>query len=91
MIRKSPEFRKRSEGYPEIWECSLEEFANKVIPEVLKQSKINHLHTKVIKLGCSFLRTRYDHKELKGTIEYEVSRALDEALVYYVNGKGEDL
>lgn len=90
-IPKSKEFKEKSEGHPEIWRCSLEEFIEKVLP-VLKEKQSKHqLKNKVVKVAAQFLRIGFDNKELAGTVEYEVNKAIDESLIYFVNILGEDV
>lgn len=90
-IPKSPEFKERSEGHADIWECSLQEFINKASPVLDEHWHKNKLDIKVVKLAAQLLRMEYDSKELKGTIDYEVTSAIDNALVYLVNVCGEDV
>lgn len=87
---KIEQIKKRRLGHSDIWECTLEEFINKVIPECNKQQKENKITNRIMKLGCSFLKLKFDDKELKGTIEYEVAKAIEEAMIYYTNVLGED-
>ena len=90
-IPKSKEFKERSEGHHGIWKCSLEEFIEKVLP-ILKEKQSKHrLKNKVVKVAAQFLRIKFDEKELAGTIEYEVNKAIDESLIYFVNVLGEDV
>ena len=90
-IPKSKEFKEKSEGHPEIWKCSLEEFIEKVLP-ILKEKQSKHqLENKVVKVAAQFLRIGFDKKELAGTVEYEVDKAIDESLIYFVNILGEDV
>ena len=82
--------RDNAYGHADIWECTLDEFIAKVLPVVQEHyKKHSDLTPKVIKLAMQFLRLHFDAKELKGTIEHEVSRAIDESLIYYVNCTGE--
>jgi hypothetical protein len=77
--------REKAYGHPELWVCTLEEFIEKVFP-VLREHQIkNKLKRKVVILAAQFLRLHFDAKEMRGTIEYEVSKAIDESLIYYVN------
>lgn len=88
---KSEHFKTKAYGHPELWECTLEEFIEKVSP-VLQAQQIKHnLKNKVAKTAAGFLRLKFDNKELKGKVEYEVAKAIDEALIYYVNVLGEDV
>jgi len=80
----------RRQGHEDIWECSLEEFVKKVLPECNKQQKENNITYKIMKLCASFLRMKFNEKELKGTIEYEVAKAIEESMIYYTNVLGED-
>lgn len=90
-IEMAKAFRERREGHADIWECTLEEFIDKVIP-IWKEHQIkNKLSRKVMELSAQFLRIKFDRKELKGTIEYEVSKAIEESMIYFVNGLGEDI
>jgi len=80
----------RRTGYADIWECTLDEFIEKALPEVLKQQKKNDITHKIVKLATSFLKIKFEQKELKGTIEYEVAKAIEESMIYYTNVLGED-
>lgn len=80
----------RRQGHVDIWECSLEEFKEKVLPEYLMQQKNNDITHKILKLATSFLRIKFEAKELKGTIEYEVAKSIEESMMYYTNILGED-
>jgi hypothetical protein len=80
----------RRQGHADIWECNLEEFKEKVLPEYLKQQKDNDITNKILKLAISFLRIKFEAKELKGTIEYEVAKSIEESMMYYTNVLGED-
>jgi hypothetical protein len=79
-----------TQGHPEIWACSIEDFIAKVLP-VLNGHKVrNNLSTKTIKTAAQFLRLRFDKGDLTGTIDYEVAHSIEMALVYYVNVLGEE-
>lgn len=80
----------RRQGHADIWECSLEEFKEKALPEYLKQQKNNDITHKILKLATSFLRIKFEAKELKGTIEYEVAKSIEESMMYYTNVLNED-
>jgi hypothetical protein len=80
----------RRQGHTDIWECSFEEFKEKVLPEYLRQQKDNNITHKILKLATSFLKIKFDNKELKGTIEYEVAKSIEESMIYYTNVLGED-
>lgn len=80
----------RRTGHTDIWECTLKEFIQKSFPEFRRQQKENDITDKILKLGCSFLRIKFEQKELKGTIEYEVAKAIEESMIYYTNVLGED-
>ena len=84
-------FKAKAYEHLELWECSLEEFIEKVIPVMQDHQKRNKLKPKVVRTAAVFLRMRFDSKELKGTIEYEVSKAIEESLIYYVNCLGEEV
>lgn len=90
-IPKSKEFKERSEGHPELWQCSLDEFIEKVLPTLKAKQSKHKLKNKVVKMAAQFLRLKFDLKELAGTIEYEVNKAIDESLIYFVNVLGEDV
>lgn len=85
------ELKEKTSGHAEIWECSFEEFTKKVIPVLRSEQLKNKLSQKVVLMAASFLRIKFDRKELKGTINNEVSLAIDNALMYYVNIKGEEV
>jgi hypothetical protein len=87
---KIEQIKKRRLGHADIWECSLEEFKVKALPEYLKQQKNNNITNKILKLATSFLRIKFEAKELKGTIEYEVAKSIEESMIYYTNVLGED-
>ena len=87
----SERLKEKAYGHPELWECSVEEFIEKVIPVMQAHQKRNKLQPKVIKTAAGFLRIRFDANELKGTIEYEVSTAIEQSLIYYVNCLGEEV
>lgn len=80
----------RRTGHADIWECTLKEFIDKALLEVLKQQKENDLTHKIVKLATSFLRIKFEQKELKGTIEYEVAKVIEESMIYYTNVLDED-
>ena len=84
-------FKDRRQGHADIYECSLDEFIDKVIPVWQEHQKKNKLSSKVMELSARFLRIKFDNKELKGTIEYEVAKAIEESMMYYVNCLGEDI
>lgn len=88
---KAEQFKKKAYGHADIWECSLDEFIDKVIPVWQEHQKKNKLSRKVMELSAQFLRIKFDNKELKGTIEYEVAKAIEESMMYYVNIIGEDI
>lgn len=88
---KVEQFKERRLGHTDIWECTLEEFIKKVLLECNKQQKENNITYKIMELSAQFLRIKFDNKELKGTIEYEVAKAIEESMMYYVNVCGEDL
>lgn len=88
---KESQFYERRNGYADIWECNLDEFIDKVIPAWQEHQKKNKLSKKVMELSAQFLRIKFDNKELKGTIEYEVAKAIEESMMYYVNVLGEDI
>lgn len=90
-ISMSEYFRKRSLGHPEIWECTLQEMIAKVQPVFLEIQKTHNLPHKVVKFACGYMRYKFDNKELKGTIAYEVDSAIDYSLVYFTNVLGEDV
>ena len=80
----------RRQGHTDVWECGLEEFVKKVLPECNKQQKENNITYKIMKLCASFLRIKFNDKELKGTVEYEVAKAIEESMIYYTNVLSED-
>ena len=84
-------YRERSQGHADLWECTVEQFINQVLPVVQEHQKRNHLSHKVVTTVCQFLRIKFDRKELKGTPEHEVATAIEESLIYYVNVKGEEV
>ena len=81
----------RRQGHPDLWECTLQEFIDKTIPEMQAQQQKHTIGMKVVKTACAFLRIKFDRKELKGTVEYEVANAIQEALIYYANVLGEEV
>ena len=81
----------RRQGHPDLWECTLQEFIDKTIPEMQAQQQKHSIGMKVVKTACAFLRLKFDRKELKGTIEYEVAKAIEESLIYYTNCVGEEV
>lgn len=83
--------RNRSSGHEDIWECGLGEFIDKVSPVLSVCIVKDKLSPKVVELSAGFLRLKFDNKELKGTIDYEVKQAVQEALIYFVNVAGEDI
>jgi hypothetical protein len=74
-----------------MWECTLEEFIEKVVPVLQEHIQKNKLHIKVVKLAISFLRIHFEEKTLPDTVEKAVSKSIEEALIYYVNIMGEDV
>lgn len=88
---KESQFYERRNGHADIWECTLEEFIDKVILVWQEHQIKNKLSRKVMELSAQFLRIKFDNKELKGTIEYEVAKAIEESMMYYVNCLGEDI
>lgn len=84
-------FKKKAYGHAELWECSLEEFIEKVAPVLAEHQRRNKLQAKVIDTTAGFLRIKFEWKELKGTVEYEVASAIEIALIYYVNYLGETI
>lgn len=87
---KIEQIKKRRLGHEDIWECSLDEFKEKSLPEYLNQQKNNDITYKILKLATSFLRIKFEAKELKGTVEYEVAKSIEESMTYYTNVLGED-
>jgi len=81
----------RRQGHADLWDCTVDEFIQKVIPEVQSQQLKHTIGMKVVKTACSFLRIKFDRKELKGTVEYEVANAIQESLIYYANCLGEEV
>lgn len=88
MIAK---FKEKSQGHSDIWQCTLEEFVTKVSPAILQRAKKHNLKPKVVMMATSFIRNKFELGDLAGTIEYEVSKVIEEALMYYVNVLGEDV
>jgi hypothetical protein len=84
-------FKEKAYGHPELWECSLQEFIDKVSPVVQEHWNKHNLKKKVVLLAASFLRIKFERKELKGTIEYEVCSAIECAAIYFVNVLGEEV
>jgi len=91
IINPNELFKEKAFGHAELWDCTLDEFIEKVVPIIQKHQYKNKLKPKVIKTAIDFLHIRFNEKELKGTIEYEVSKAIEESLIYYVNCLGEDV
>jgi hypothetical protein len=87
----SEQLRQKAFGHPEIWDCTLDEFIAKVFPVLQEHRTRNLLKPKVVNTAAQFLRIKFDRKELKGEIEYEVSIAIQESLIYYVNCLGEEV
>ena len=83
--------RDKAFGHIEIWECTLEEFIEKVAPVLKSHQQKNNLSSNIIKTAAQFLRLNFDEKSLKGTIEYEVSKAIECSLMYYANVLGEEI
>lgn len=88
---KAEQFKEKVYGHADIWECSLDKFINKVIPVWQEHQVMNKLSKKVMELSAQFLRIKFDNKELKGTIEYEIAKAIEESMIYYINVLGEDI
>ena len=91
MNSLAEQFREKSQGHADIWECDEYTFVGKCATALQDHQKRNTLSPKVVKMAAQFLRIKFDKKELKGTVDYEVSTAIEEALIYYVNCKGEDV
>jgi hypothetical protein len=87
-IPMAPAFKERAYGHPEIWECTLDEMINKCSPVLQAQWNKHKLKKEVVKLAASFLRIKFERKQLKGEIGYEVCQAIDESLIYHVNCLG---
>jgi hypothetical protein len=90
-MNKSEAFRERSEGHEDLWQGTPEEFMDLVTPVIRAEQLVHSIPKKVVILACKFLRLGYDQHELKGTVAYEVSTAIDQALVYFTNVLGEDV
>jgi hypothetical protein len=87
---KLEQIKNRRLGHADIWECTFEEFKEKAFPEYLRQQKNNNITNKILKLATSFLKIKFENKELKGTIEYEVAKSIEESMMYYTNVLDED-
>lgn len=83
--------KEKAYGHPELWECTLDEFIAKASVVLMEHRDKNKLKPKVVSLAAQFLRIEFEAKTLKGTVEYEVSRAIDGALIYFVNVAGEEI
>lgn len=83
--------KERAYGHSSIWECSLEQLIEKVVPVLQDHQRRNLIPDRVLKTAAHFLRIKFDRKELAGEINYEVTCAIQEALIYYVNCLGEDV
>lgn len=81
-------YKERREGHEDIWNCTVKEFATKILPELKERSRKDRLSIKVIELAVDFLKIKYNDKKLQGTVEYEVSKAIEESLIYYTNVEG---
>lgn len=81
----------RCTGHKDIWDCSLDEFIEKVIPEYEKQILKNNISKKVYSLAMQFLRLDFDARKLAGTVEYEVANSIEAAGIYFVNVVGESI
>jgi hypothetical protein len=90
-LTSSQILRDKAYGHPELWECTLDEFIEKVLTVLLDHQKRNKLKRKVVETAVAFLRISFDKKELKGTIEYEVANAIQSAMIYYANCLGEEV
>jgi hypothetical protein len=88
---KSAQFKEKVNGHADLWDCTLENFIEKVTPVLQDHIRKNNLSSKVVKTAISFLRLKFDNKELKGEIGYEVAKAIEESLIYYVNCLGEGI
>jgi hypothetical protein len=76
--------KKESFGYPEIWKNkTIRELEDMVVPEFMKQGNKNRLEKKVMELAIRFLRVKFDEGEMTGSIHYEVSKAIEHALMCY--------
>lgn len=82
------EYKERREGHEDIWNCTLDECFTKISPIAQEHCAKDNIDNKTIGLAANFLRIKFERKELKGTIEYEVSKAFEEALIYYTNVEG---
>lgn len=66
---------------------TIEEFIIKLVPLIKKQSKENKLKPEVVKLAVDLLILKFNSKELKGSLEYEVNTAIFESIAHYGNCK----
>lgn len=66
---------------------TIEEFVIKLVPLIKKQSKENKLKPEVVKLAVDLLILKFNSKELKGSLEYEVNTAIFESIAHYGNCK----
>lgn len=88
---KMERLKEKAYGHPAIWECTLEEFIEKVAHVLQEHQNKNNFKRKVFETAAGFLRLKFDNKELKGEIEYEVAKAIENSLMYYANVLGEDV
>lgn len=72
-------------------EMYLKQIIDKTTPVLMSHWRRNDLHRKVIEMAIKFLRIGFNKGELKETVEHEVAKAIDKALVYYVNILGEEV
>ena len=84
----SQELLENCSGHKEIWDCSLQDFAIKIQEALVYRATGDKLPSQVVLTATGFLKEKYTQGELQGTVSYEVSKAIDEALIYYTNVQG---
>ena len=77
--------KEQRQGHEEMWKCSLEKFVDLVLQSLLDAQRNDNISSKEIKTAIGFLRMKFDKGMLAGTIEYEVSTAIEEAMIYHAN------
>lgn len=73
-----------------VWECSFEDFLDKVSIELREQQIENNIRRGIISTAAGFLTFKFENKEMKYSVESEVRKAIGEASIYHVNYLGED-
>jgi len=84
-------YKEISQGHADLWECTKDEFIKQVCDILKEQAKRNRLKPKVVTMAAQFLLIKFEKKELKGTAQHEVTKAVEESLIYFVNVLGEEV